>query len=244
MDCNKRIAFSEPFSSHTRKVLSGFSLGVIASLLFITLLFLNSSFKFPKLQQLFLQRSQSDSTNSSWHYPFSTSNASITPLHTIQQKDESRIRELNVSKEGFQNTHLGDFELDRYNASFQTRFGNGNLTDPNGVAKVGNFLNGGSEIVAKNSSVSVNVEKTMEGETEKKSEKVGNFDYEKCNIFDGNWVRDDSKPYYPLGSCPFVDRDFDCHLNGRPDSDYVKWKWKPNGCDIPRYVCMYVCIHD
>ena len=56
-----------------------------------------------------------------------------------------------------------------------------------------------------------------------------------CDIFDGKWVRDEFKPYYPLGSCPNVDRDFDCHLNGRPDSEYVKWKWQPNGCDIPRY---------
>ncbi|RDX80540.1 Protein trichome birefringence-like 2, partial [Mucuna pruriens] len=62
----------------------------------------------------------------------------------------------------------------------------------------------------------------------------------KCDIFDGKWVRDDEwKPYYPLGSCPYIDRDFDCHLNGRPDSDYVKWKWQPNGCDIPRYDASY-----
>lgn len=58
--------------------------------------------------------------------------------------------------------------------------------------------------------------------------------YEECDIFDGKWVRDDSKPYYPGGSCPYIDRDFDCHLNRRPDDGYVKWKWQPNGCDIPR----------
>jgi hypothetical protein len=102
-----------------------------------------------------------------------------------------------------------------------------NVKNRDGVDKVGNlFIDDGIG----NSS-----------ESEKRSEKkVGVFDFEKCNIFDGNWVKDDSKPYYPLGSCPFVDRDFDCHLNGRPDSDYVKWKWKPNGCDIPRYVSMFV----
>ncbi|XP_039155837.1 protein trichome birefringence-like 2 [Eucalyptus grandis] len=57
---------------------------------------------------------------------------------------------------------------------------------------------------------------------------------EDCDIFDGRWVRDDSKPYYPANSCPYVDRDFNCHLNGRPDDGFVKWKWQPNGCDIPR----------
>ncbi|KAG7029209.1 Protein trichome birefringence-like 2, partial [Cucurbita argyrosperma subsp. argyrosperma] len=56
---------------------------------------------------------------------------------------------------------------------------------------------------------------------------------EECDIFDGGWVRDDSKPYYPKGSCPYIDRDFDCHLNKRPDDGYLKWKWQPNGCNIP-----------
>ena len=58
--------------------------------------------------------------------------------------------------------------------------------------------------------------------------------YGSCDIFDGRWVRDDSKPYYPPGSCPYIDRDFDCQLNGRPDDGYLKWRWQPNGCDIPR----------
>lgn len=63
--------------------------------------------------------------------------------------------------------------------------------------------------------------------------KMPNSFYGGCDIFDGRWVRDDSKPYYPAGSCPYIDRDFDCHLNGRPDDDYLKWRWQPNGCDIP-----------
>lgn len=64
--------------------------------------------------------------------------------------------------------------------------------------------------------------------------KMQSDSYEKCDIFDGKWVRDDSKPYYPRGSCRYVDKDFDCHLNGRPDDGYLKWKWQPNACDIPR----------
>ncbi|KAI3452706.1 hypothetical protein Pfo_009370 [Paulownia fortunei] len=57
--------------------------------------------------------------------------------------------------------------------------------------------------------------------------------YKDCDIFNGRWVRDDTKPYYPPGSCPYIDRDFDCHLNGRPDNEFVKWRWQPYGCDIP-----------
>ncbi|KAH7834237.1 hypothetical protein Vadar_014048 [Vaccinium darrowii] len=56
-----------------------------------------------------------------------------------------------------------------------------------------------------------------------------------CDIFDGRWVRDMTKPYYSAGSCPLIDRDFDCHLNGRPDGGYLKWKWKPYACDIPSF---------
>ncbi|PRQ40208.1 putative PMR5 domain, PC-Esterase, protein trichome birefringence-like 2 [Rosa chinensis] len=56
--------------------------------------------------------------------------------------------------------------------------------------------------------------------------------YQKCDIYDGKWVRDDSMPYYPGGSCPHIDRDFNCHLNRRPDDEFLKWKWQPYGCDI------------
>uniref|UniRef100_A0A2N9IQY5 Uncharacterized protein n=1 Tax=Fagus sylvatica TaxID=28930 RepID=A0A2N9IQY5_FAGSY len=63
--------------------------------------------------------------------------------------------------------------------------------------------------------------------------KMGSGSYETCDIFDGRWVSDESKPYYPPGSCPYIDRDFDCHFHRRPDNGFVKWKWQPNGCDIP-----------
>ena len=64
----------------------------------------------------------------------------------------------------------------------------------------------------------------------------GDRSYKNCDIFNGRWVRDDdAEPYYPPGSCPYIDRDFDCHLNGRPDSEYIKWRWQPYDCSIPRY---------
>ncbi|GJV91859.1 trichome birefringence-like protein 2 [Tanacetum coccineum] len=56
-----------------------------------------------------------------------------------------------------------------------------------------------------------------------------------CDIFDGRWVRDDTKPYYEAGSCRYVERAFNCHRNKRPDNDFVKWRWQPYGCEIPRY---------
>lgn len=55
-----------------------------------------------------------------------------------------------------------------------------------------------------------------------------------CNIFDGQWVRDDSYPLYEHGSCPYIDEGFNCFLNGRPDNDYERFRWQPTNCSIPR----------
>ncbi|KAK9169973.1 hypothetical protein Syun_002113 [Stephania yunnanensis] len=55
-----------------------------------------------------------------------------------------------------------------------------------------------------------------------------------CDVFDGNWVRDDSYPLYDPGSCPHIDESFNCFLNGRPDRDFMKLRWQPKHCNIPR----------
>ncbi|KAK4797655.1 hypothetical protein SAY86_029981 [Trapa natans] len=56
----------------------------------------------------------------------------------------------------------------------------------------------------------------------------------KCDFFDGEWVKEDSYPLYKPGSCSLIDEQFNCVLNGRPDTDYHKFRWKPKGCDLPR----------
>lgn len=58
-----------------------------------------------------------------------------------------------------------------------------------------------------------------------------------CDLYAGTWVRDEQYPLYKPGSCPHVDEAFDCQSNGRGDSEYLKWRWKPDGCDLPRYLC-------
>nr|CAB3467408.1 unnamed protein product [Digitaria exilis] len=55
-----------------------------------------------------------------------------------------------------------------------------------------------------------------------------------CDMFHGHWVRDDSYPLYPEGSCPHIDEPFDCYLNGRRELAYQKLRWQPSGCSIPR----------
>lgn len=61
----------------------------------------------------------------------------------------------------------------------------------------------------------------------------------KCDLFDGEWVKDDSYPLYEPGSCTLIDEQFNCIGNGRPDKGYQKYKWKPKGCTLPRYVCQF-----
>ena len=57
-----------------------------------------------------------------------------------------------------------------------------------------------------------------------------------CALFVGTWVRDDTYPLYQSSSCPIIDPQFNCQLYGRPDSDYLKYRWRPLNCDLPRYI--------
>ncbi|KAL8045152.1 hypothetical protein ABFX02_08G094200 [Erythranthe guttata] len=60
----------------------------------------------------------------------------------------------------------------------------------------------------------------------------------KCDMYDGNWVVEENSSYYPLynsSDCPFVEQGFNCFVNGRVDQDYLKWRWKPKDCNVPRF---------
>lgn len=61
-----------------------------------------------------------------------------------------------------------------------------------------------------------------------------NVSLSSCNIFNGSWVLDDSYPLYNATECPFVEQGFNCLGNGREDKDYLRWRWKPMDCVIPR----------
>ncbi|KAL2509042.1 Protein trichome birefringence-like 10 [Forsythia ovata] len=56
-----------------------------------------------------------------------------------------------------------------------------------------------------------------------------------CNIFEGDWVWDESYPLYQSKDCRFLDEGFRCTENGRPDLFYPKWRWQPKNCNLPRF---------
>ncbi|KAK2430337.1 protein PMR5 [Trifolium repens] len=56
-----------------------------------------------------------------------------------------------------------------------------------------------------------------------------------CALFVGSWVYDESYPFYESSSCEIIDPEFNCQMYGRPDSDYLKYRWKPLNCELPRF---------
>ncbi|KAI8008623.1 Protein trichome birefringence-like 41 [Camellia lanceoleosa] len=57
-----------------------------------------------------------------------------------------------------------------------------------------------------------------------------------CDLFQGSWVEDISNPpQYNATTCPFIEKEFNCQNNGRPDHNYLYYSWHPTSCDLPRF---------
>ncbi|KAL2320936.1 hypothetical protein Fmac_029905 [Flemingia macrophylla] len=56
-----------------------------------------------------------------------------------------------------------------------------------------------------------------------------------CDVFNGNWVWDETYPLYHSANCSFMDQGFRCSENRRPDTFYTKWRWQPKDCNLPRF---------
>ncbi|RZC71859.1 hypothetical protein C5167_035569 [Papaver somniferum] len=59
---------------------------------------------------------------------------------------------------------------------------------------------------------------------------------EECDLFSGKWVWDElNRPLYEESECPYIQQQFSCQAHGRPDKDYLFWKWQPHGCSLPSF---------
>ncbi|XP_016465433.2 protein trichome birefringence-like 19 [Nicotiana tabacum] len=58
-------------------------------------------------------------------------------------------------------------------------------------------------------------------------------DSEYCNLFSGEWVENPEGPYYTNETCYAIQQHQNCMKFGRPDNGYLKWRWQPDGCELP-----------
>lgn len=65
---------------------------------------------------------------------------------------------------------------------------------------------------------------------------------DECDVFDGNWVWDETYPLYQSQNCSLMDQGFKCSENGRPDAFHTKWRWQPKACNLPRFPYFF-CFH-
>ncbi|XP_057724955.1 protein trichome birefringence-like 41 [Arachis stenosperma] len=56
-----------------------------------------------------------------------------------------------------------------------------------------------------------------------------------CDLFTGTWVLDPSYPLYKNATCPFIQKEFSCERNGRPDRIYTHYRWQPLACNLQRF---------
>ncbi|XAR71338.1 hypothetical protein NMG60_11028547 [Bertholletia excelsa] len=57
----------------------------------------------------------------------------------------------------------------------------------------------------------------------------------KCNIFRGNWVKYPDGPYYTNETSCAIDDRQNCMKHGRPDTEFLKWRWRPYNCELPLF---------
>ncbi|KAL6127023.1 hypothetical protein ACLB2K_075068 [Fragaria x ananassa] len=64
--------------------------------------------------------------------------------------------------------------------------------------------------------------------------RIPSFDSD-CDLYNGTWIHDPTiKPAY-TEACPFMSSKLKCQANGRPDKEYLNWRWKPSQCDLPPF---------
>jgi hypothetical protein len=56
-----------------------------------------------------------------------------------------------------------------------------------------------------------------------------------CDVTRGEWVPDTEPPYYTNLTCPFIDNLQNCMKFGKPSLEFLRWRWRPDGCELYRF---------
>lgn len=56
-----------------------------------------------------------------------------------------------------------------------------------------------------------------------------------CDVFNGTWVPYLDEPYYTNETCHWIIDQQNCLKFGRPDREFLKWRWKPDDCELPLF---------
>ncbi|XP_057784790.1 protein trichome birefringence-like 38 [Salvia miltiorrhiza] len=62
---------------------------------------------------------------------------------------------------------------------------------------------------------------------------VGQKQIEKCNIYEGKWVYDESYPLFDSSKCSAIRGEFNCLK--RPDRQFLNYRWQPSACNLPKF---------
>ena len=54
-----------------------------------------------------------------------------------------------------------------------------------------------------------------------------------CDIFSGKWIPHPKGPYYTDATCSLIIDQHNCVKSGRPDTEFMKWRWRPDECELP-----------
>lgn len=57
----------------------------------------------------------------------------------------------------------------------------------------------------------------------------------KCDVFSGKWMPYPQGPYYSNETCRLIVDQQNCMKFGRPDTEFMKWRWKPHDCELPLF---------
>ncbi|XP_062211019.1 protein trichome birefringence-like 6 [Phragmites australis] len=120
----------------------------------------------------------------------------------------------------------GGYVDDRHNSSVQAAYFSQHW---------GQLESSDHSTVKKNSGAATVQNPNLMQETTMSKMDLARRDAARCDVYDGSWVFDESYPIYTSDSCPFIDEGFSCEANGRVDLSYMKWRWQPKHCNVPRF---------